>query len=312
MKKTILKTAVAATLATVVAMPAQAAVNTFDYTGFFTMLDPTGAALANSSVTGKGANQFQTPIEGTLSFDTLTGAGTGTVVPFQFFGGDSTLPATAVGIQMQTVGDGVGGSGTLVLGNMLFNWNTNNGIPVSIVLDAAGFFNGDLTGGGAGASPASDGTYNSSIPNGGYLGLGPIPIATTAYNTTNAPGCVTGNCMNVAVSGFLPVIVDTTDNQFDYTANDGGGAWSIPAVDGGPATNTSGIAGSPFVDGPFTGFNPNFDIASMTFASQDAAGSIARLDLGPVPAVPVPAAVWLFGSGLLGLVGVARRKKSNV
>ena len=29
-----------------------------------------------------------------------------------------------------------------------------------------------------------------------------------------------------------------------------------------------------------------------------------------VSAVPVPAAVWLFGSGLLGLVGVARRKKA--
>ena len=28
------------------------------------------------------------------------------------------------------------------------------------------------------------------------------------------------------------------------------------------------------------------------------------------PEVPVPAAVWLFGSGLLGLVGVARRKKA--
>jgi len=29
------------------------------------------------------------------------------------------------------------------------------------------------------------------------------------------------------------------------------------------------------------------------------------------PAVPVPAAVWLFGSGILGLVGVARRKSKR-
>ncbi len=32
-----------------------------------------------------------------------------------------------------------------------------------------------------------------------------------------------------------------------------------------------------------------------------------RLELTPAP-VPVPAAVWLFGSGLLGLAGLARRK----
>jgi hypothetical protein len=31
---------------------------------------------------------------------------------------------------------------------------------------------------------------------------------------------------------------------------------------------------------------------------------------GGVSTVPVPAAVWLFGSGLLGLVGIARRKKA--
>ncbi len=31
---------------------------------------------------------------------------------------------------------------------------------------------------------------------------------------------------------------------------------------------------------------------------------------GTYTAVPVPAAVWLFGSGLLGLVGIARRKKT--
>ncbi|MDX2486567.1 MAG: VPLPA-CTERM sorting domain-containing protein [Gammaproteobacteria bacterium] len=38
------------------------------------------------------------------------------------------------------------------------------------------------------------------------------------------------------------------------------------------------------------------------FASQNQIIDIA------VAAVPVPAAVWLFGSGLLGLVGIARRK----
>lgn len=33
-------------------------------------------------------------------------------------------------------------------------------------------------------------------------------------------------------------------------------------------------------------------------------------DFTEVSAIPVPAALWLFGSGLLGLVGISRRKKS--
>ncbi len=38
-------------------------------------------------------------------------------------------------------------------------------------------------------------------------------------------------------------------------------------------------------------------------------GSAVNAMVAEVQAVPVPAAVWLFGSGLLGLVGIARRKK---
>ena len=49
-----------------------------------------------------------------------------------------------------------------------------------------------------------------------------------------------------------------------------------------------GILGLGMIDGAFVGFNANFDFQ----------------------AVPVPAAVWLFGSGLIGLVGVARRKRA--
>ena len=50
-----------------------------------------------------------------------------------------------------------------------------------------------------------------------------------------------------------------------------------------------GILGLAMIDGAFAGFSANFNM---------------------VEPIPVPAAVWLFGSGLLGLVGVARRKKA--
>jgi len=58
--------------------------------------------------------------------------------------------------------------------------------------------------------------------------------------------------------------------------------------------------------------------AYMTAYIQGACGA-GPCDQGPVGGpnsyqvsgyVPVPAAVWLFGSGLLGLVGIARRKKA--
>jgi len=67
--------------------------------------------------------------------------------------------------------------------------------------------------------------------------------------------------------------------------------WMLATVDG----NSDGIMGIPMaISGPFAGFNAGFNAT-----------------LAPTPkAVPVPAAVWLFGTGLMGLVGVARRKKS--
>jgi len=39
------------------------------------------------------------------------------------------------------------------------------------------------------------------------------------------------------------------------------------------------------------------------------AGAVG-MSIETIPAVPVPAALWLFGSGLIGLAGIARRKKN--
>jgi hypothetical protein len=49
------------------------------------------------------------------------------------------------------------------------------------------------------------------------------------------------------------------------------------------------------------------DIFNLGTASLSASGV---LSFAPLAAVPLPAAVWLFGSGLLGLAGVARRRSA--
>jgi len=44
--------------------------------------------------------------------------------------------------------------------------------------------------------------------------------------------------------------------------------------------------------------------------SESVIDNASVINFGSVSAVPVPAAVWLFGSGLLGLFGMARRKRA--
>jgi hypothetical protein len=67
--------------------------------------------------------------------------------------------------------------------------------------------------------------------------------------------------------------------------------WMLASTDG----NADGVMGIPMAaGGPFAGFNANFN-ATLTPS-----------------AVPVPAAAWLFGSGFLGLIGVARRRRKQL
>lgn len=152
----------------------------------------------------------------------------------------------------------------------------------------------------------------------GDLGAGDFILGDATTLTINGTG--TG-----IITNFSPfTVTDITDVDFVLTATRGSnngvdylftngtitaGAYINTTFDTltmdetfGLASFTADLANGGRIEGGFmllTG-----DIAS------DFTGDTLIAKASPV--VPVPAAVWLFGSGLLGLVGVARRKKAAV
>ena len=276
MKKSLLAAAVLATLG---AGAAQADTYNFTGEGFFTMITPTGGVLANPDYAGApGGDVFgaQTPLSGvTMSFDTATGAGGGGMDAFLFSG----TTAAASSVVMQAIGDGLGGPGPLVMGVISFDYGPTIGIPVYLVADASGIF-GAIGGGLAvndvvtgGVISSTDAAINAS-PYGGFVAdMGAIPFAMTTLDV-NQDGDIDNTC------GIADSIGDGT----------GTGA----LIGGGFPLCDDGVSGVRMATAPFPGHGANFDMTSLTVTS--------------IQTVPVPAAVWLFGSGLLGLVGVARRK----
>ncbi len=260
-KTGILGTAVALVLGTgTFATPtsAQAELLSASWTGLHTLLDSNGNPLDNVSLPyyydptwGYG---YRTQVSGTLTFDTATGTGSMAIAPFQWGAGNPAYPMTFHDVTLHRVGDGNGGPGPLLDVSMLWDWNGNYNTAAELILDASGFF--DAIGGGAtmgqgidqastagsGALPASNDTGNGEFP------IGPVPLATTTYDST------------------FPLSGD-------------------------------GIGGIPMSGGPFPQMNHNFDITSLTVVD--------------VTQMPVPPTVWLFGPGLLGLLGCARRRRTG-
>jgi hypothetical protein len=103
---------------------------------------------------------------------------------------------------------------------------------------------------------------------------------------------------------------NTSNGSLNYTSASGGTYYlSVTAR----ANTPLDIFGNPLSDGQGAGFY--FEGWSLDHWSDQSfiAGQYALNISGaiePPPAVPVPPAVWLFGSGLLGLAGVARRKNN--
>ena len=108
---------------------------------------------------------------------------------------------------------------------------------------------------------------------------------------------------------------DEADNEVHMHIEEG--SWNLastddPSAQWGPMNedwtklgdwdaNASGINEELLVDGQFEGINAILYYGTMQAYADD------QLDIPTASPVPVPAAVWLLGSGLLGLIGIRRR-----
>ena len=242
---------------------AQAHVIDMEYIGLFTMLDPAGNALQNTSspysTDPTWGNGLRTQISGAISVNTDIGRGSISINPFEF---NSMGMLTATYFDFGSIN---GDPSNFLLANIDFNLG-GNVFKTQIVLDDTGFLSAlslgiptegtifdqtdcgvDLT---CGIS-ASNGIAQNQYPIGSAL------ISTTSFNTVGQTG------------------LGTTIEQLSLGTDDG-------------------IGGSPMDNGIFLGNSINYDITSITVTN--------------VSTVPLPAAVWLFGAGFIGLISMAKRK----
>ena len=193
------------------------------------------------------------------------------------------------------------------------------------------------TGGAQAATLGTNGGFESGAFDGSWIAF---PNAgTTTIITPGSTGTWAGEASAIDVptgatmkfanvgAGFLTAGQAFTVD-FDWKGTNGiGGVIDIRVfseLSGGGVSKTDILAGG--TGAGLTADWTNFGLVNLT-AGPDVSGGVTveftaicgadagcfsnlGIDNVTVSAVPVPAAVWLFGSGLLGLVGVARRKKA--
>ena len=134
--------------------------------------------------------------------------------------------------------------------------------------------------------------------------------AAQAAGAIDAPGTFSGNS---SVHRTASAVTGDTINGLDFSGwrwifagndiNMGSGAWGAGFTNGKANIAWDGVYGHAYA----------LDYAA-TIPAGDPCGCAGQYRLhveGNVNAVPIPAAVWLFGSGLLGLVGASRRKSKQ-
>jgi hypothetical protein len=142
----------------------------------------------------------------------------------------------------------------------------------------------------------------------------------TLHDTTTYSGAFSGGVLTLSTGTHTNTACEagtsTCSAQLRLGVTDVALSSSIPTGDGGglPLTAVSGgISYDAFFTAGSLGSTEN--ILNRNYSQNHALITVNKLAFtnttAAPPAVPVPAAAWLFGSGLMGLFGTARRRRAT-
>ncbi len=162
------------------------------------------------------------------------------------------------------------------------------------------------------------GGYDGSVPAVVGDAASYLPTSIVAFTFFGAGVAVTTAETDGVTSGYAPVTGDITGGNLSLDLSSWTAFWNGTSFNQGSSSDL--VAGSECAAANCTtAITTTYDEMTGEFtASWDAivvsgafGGQLASWTIeGNVSAVPVPAAVWLFGSGLVGLAAVARRRKA--
>ena len=114
------------------------------------------------------------------------------------------------------------------------------------------------------------------------------------------------NPINPSVFDYVITVIDGLVTYSATDTNDGSQAFSLSYADAGIALDN--ITALSFRSHNTTGINPVW-LDDIELQFRTASPELQFRTASPPSPVPVPAAVWLFGTALIGLVGFNKRRK---